>query len=467
MKTQNIFFTLLVILFFSLNAAFCQFNIDTETFATGLDQPAEITNAGDNRLFVIEQAGLIRIIDTEGNAATQPFLDITDRVKSGGEQGLLGLAFHPDYNTNGFFYVNYTDQEDSTHIARFSVMGGNPDMADASSEKTLLTVDQPFQNHNGGHLAFGPDGYLYFGLGDGGSGGDPGNRAQNLESYLGKMHRIDVDGGDPYGIPSDNPFVDNPNALDEIWAFGLRNPWRFSFDRETGNLWIGDVGQNQVEEIDLQPVTSSGGENYGWRCYEGSNAYNTNGCGPQSDYVFPIYEYSHSNGCSITGGYVYRGIQMPSLLGYYFYADYCNNKIWILHQEENDYVSELVGQFDGNGFSTFGEDAVGELYIAGHQSGTIYKFKDNTSGVSENSKDQLLVYPNPFHDLIHIAPTSNQQYPIQVKIIDLRGKEFYNERFDPNNGEKINLEFAPAGVYIICIESPDFTIYKKATKLED
>jgi len=342
-------------------------------FASGLSNPVCITNAGDSRLFVVNQAGSIHIIDSNGNVSPQTYLDIQGRVTYGGEQGLLGVAFHPQYLTNGYFYVNYIGDGDSTHISRFNVSAGDPDLADSLSEFKLLTIYQPFTNHNGGDLSFGPDGYLYIGLGDGGSGGDPGNRAQNPMEYLGKMLRIDVNQGNPYTIPPTNPFYNSPTTLGEIWALGLRNPWRFSFDRLTGDLWIADVGQNAVEEIDFQPAASTGGENYGWRCYEGNQPYNTSGCASASAYTFPVFTYPHGDDCSVTGGYVYRGNASFPFYGHYFYADYCSDRIWTLHYAAGNWVSDIFGQFPGNNFSTFGENAAGQLFVAGRSSGTIWR----------------------------------------------------------------------------------------------
>jgi len=349
------------------------------SFATGLSNPVSIANAGDNRLFVVDQAGYIRIVDVGGNVKSQPFLDIHDKVIFGGEQGLLGLAFHLDYKSNGYFYVNYVGTGNITHISRFKVSASNPDMADPGSEFILLTQPQPFTNHNGGNLCFGPDGFLYIGLGDGGSGGDPGNRAQNPMEYLGKLLRIDMNKGNPYAIPPSNPFYNSTTTRGEIWALGLRNPWRFSFDRLTGDLWIADVGQDDIEEIDFQPAASKGGENYGWRCYEGNKIYNNSGCNSESSYSFPVYTYPHGEECSITGGYVYRGSQSSLYYGYYFFADYCSDRIWTLHKVAGTWVKEDFGHFTGNSFTTFGEDFQGQLYIAGTKSGTIFKVLDYKS----------------------------------------------------------------------------------------
>lgn len=343
--------------------------------ASGLSSPVFVTSpAGDlQRLFIVEQPGIIKILK-DGVILPDPFLDIAARVSFGGERGLLGLAFHPDYDNNDYFYVNYTNNSGNTVISRFEVTG-DPDIADPASEFILLIISQPFSNHNGGMIAFGSsDGYLYIGMGDGGSGGDPGNRSQNDGLMLGKILRIDVDGGDPYGIPPDNPFVGPGNPLDEIWAKGLRNPWRFAFDRLAGDLYIGDVGQNAWEEIDYQPASSLGGENYGWRFMEGNHCYNpSNDCDP-GGLTYPIHEYSHGGSpfrCSVTGGYVYRGSAIPDLQGRYFFADYCSDQIWSLLYD-GDNVTELIDRTaeldpgEGltiNDISSFGEDAAGELYI--------------------------------------------------------------------------------------------------------
>jgi len=347
-------------------------DITLELFAEGLKKPVAIVHAGDNRLFIVEQEGTITVLDSAGNADSVKFLDITDRVVDGGERGLLGLAFHPDYKTNGWFYVNYTGENDSTHISGFCV-SDNPDKADSTSEFQLLTLAQPYENHNGGVLSFGPDGYLYIGLGDGGSSGDPENRAQNLKVLYGKILRIDVNAGNPYGIPASNPFTASLSARSEIWAYGLRNPWRLSFDRETGDLWIADVGQNQFEEINWQQAGSTGGENYGWRCYEADNDYNLDSCDTTAAFVFPVHIYDHGVECSVTGGFVYRGKETSSWYGRYFFADFCSDKIWTLTLEGGAWVDEEFGQFIGNSFSTFGEDVNGELYVAGHTSGRIYR----------------------------------------------------------------------------------------------
>jgi glucose/arabinose dehydrogenase len=325
-----------------------------ETVVSGLERPVGLQYANDNsgRLFIIEKVGRIRILQ-DGNLLGPAFLDISDRVGSGGsEQGLLGLAFHPHYAENGFFFVNYTDKNGNTVIARYQVTADS-NVADPNSEVVLLNVDQPFQNHNGGMLAFGPDGYLYAGLGDGGSGGDPFGNAQNLNTFLGKILRLDVDSAQPYAIPPDNPFGN------EIWAYGLRNPWRFSFDHLTGDLYIGDVGQNSWEEIDFVPAGTPGGMNFGWNIMEGTHPYKG---GPQDGLVPPVAEYGHSQGrCSVTGGYVYRGT-MPEWNGVYFYGDYCSGTVWGLIHSDGGWQNQLLYE-TGASISSFGQDPAGEVYL--------------------------------------------------------------------------------------------------------
>jgi len=402
--------------------------IELETFATGFNNPINIQNAGDGRLFVVEQAGLIQIVSAEGSRNETPFLDINSIViNGGGERGLLGLAFHPDYATNGYFYVNYINNSGNTVISRFSRSATDPDLGDSTSELQLLTYTQPFQNHNGGGMAFGPNGYLYISSGDGGSGGDPGDRAQSLTTLLGKILRIDVDNtsnGNNYAIPSDNPFVGSPTAMPEIWAYGLRNPWKFSFDRSTGDLWIADVGQNEFEEINMV-VSTAAGENYGWRCYEGNAEYNQSGnCPPDNTLTFPIAEYSHNNDglskCSITGGFRYRGTAQPNLVGLYFFADYCSNEIGILQQSGANWTMTFTAPLPGNGWTTFGEDINGEIYIAGNSSDTVYKIVDSNLGIDENGTFAFKIFPNPVQDYFKIhAHTSIIE---SITIFDLHGK---------------------------------------------
>lgn len=359
--------------------------IELEQYATGFLSPVDITNAGDDRLFVVERSGRIKIIDENAIVISTPFLDIDNLVTqtSGqNEQGLLGLAFHPDYINNGYFFVNYIGNDEDTYIVRYSRDASDSNLADPNSALTILKIDQPTWNHNGGCIKFGPDGYLYVGMGDGGSGNDPwgtwGN-GQNTQTMLGKILRIDIDNGSPYSIPSDNPFINDANVLDEIWAIGVRNPWRFSFDKQTGDLWIGDVGQNAWEEIDFQPANSPGGENYGWRCYEGNHLngnVNTSNCGSSDEYVSPIYEVQHSGfsgPCSITGGFVYRGEDYPDLEGIYIFADYCTGEFFTVASDgSGGWVGQEVADFNYD-ISTFGEDVDGEIYCARMGQGRIYK----------------------------------------------------------------------------------------------
>ena len=345
---------------------------------SGVSQPVHVTNAGDGsgRIFVVEQGGRIRII-RNGVLEATPFLDIAGRVGCCGERGLLSVAFPPGYATKGRFYVNYTNKAGNTVVARYRLTT-NPDVADPGSEQVVLTVPQPYTNHNGGQLAFGPnDGYLYIGMGDGGSGGDPENRAQNPAELLGKLLRIDVEsGGNPYLVPATNPFVQTTGYRGEIWALGLRNPWRFAFDRLNGDLYIADVGQAEYEEVNYQPGASAGGQNYGWRIMEGSHCYNPANCNP-SGLTLPVVEYSHAEGCSITGGVAYRGTQFDRMHGLYFYADYCNGKIWGLRSAAASWSARLLLDTPFS-ITTFGEDEAGEIYVADFSGGEIYRIVDQS-----------------------------------------------------------------------------------------
>lgn len=351
------------------------------TFSTGYNEPLAIAHAGDARLFVVERGGTISICDSLGVKLATPFLDITSIVGSGGqEQGLLGLVFHPDYKNNGYFYVNYTDLSGNTHIARFSRNAGNPNLADAASEFTLFTVTQPAPNHNGGTLHFGKDGYLYIALGDGGMAVNGANSGQNPGVLLGKILRIDVDNGSPYSIPADNPFVGNGAYEPEIWSMGVRNPWKFSFDRLTGDMWIGDVGDD-MEELDFHEYGNPAGNNYGWPCHQGLNtSYVTNGnCVGFTGATMPIYEYDHigtsPTACSIIGGYRYRGAQHGSIFGNYYFVDWCNGEMFSVNGTPGNWTVTSLGQ----PHPTYvvwgiGEDQYGEIYmVMGNWMGTIRK----------------------------------------------------------------------------------------------
>jgi glucose/arabinose dehydrogenase len=330
---------------------------------TGLSAPLYLTAPpGDPRLFIVEKTGAIRIVK-DGLLLPEAFLDLSSEVSNGGEQGLLGLAFYPDYATTRRFIVHYTDVAGNTVLSRFQT-SDDPDRADPASGQIILTQVQPFSNHNGGQILFGPDGFLYLGLGDGGSGGDPDNRGQDLSDLLGSILRIDVRNGEPYAIPADNPFAQS--AAPEIWSYGLRNPWRFSFDRATGDLYIADVGQNQWEEINVAPPSEGAGRgaNYGWSIMEGSHCFRESGC-DRAGLTLPALEYDHSEGCSVTGGYVYRGSAVPALQGHYFYGDYCQG--WVRSFRYSDgsvtFPTSWPSLAPGGPILSFGEDAAGELYV--------------------------------------------------------------------------------------------------------
>ncbi len=342
--------------------------------AKGLTFPLYLTApAGDERLFIVEKGGRIRIVE-DGALLPTPFLDISSLVSGGSEQGLLGLAFHPDYATDGRFFVDYTDTNGDTRIAQYHV-GTDANVADPSSARILLTVEQPYSNHNGGQLAFGPDGYLYVSMGDGGSGGDPQGNGQDASDLLGSLLRLDVSADTGYAIPADNPWADSAGARGEVWSIGLRNPWRFSFDRSNGDLYIADVGQNQIEEVNVSPGADGGGRgaNYGWNIMEGNSCFSSGSC-DRSGLVLPVTQYTHADGCSVTGGYVYRGEAIPSLQGTYFYADFCSG--WVRSfRYQNGTATEQRSRpslAPGGSVPSFGEDAQGELYVMSADGG-VYK----------------------------------------------------------------------------------------------
>jgi glucose/arabinose dehydrogenase len=358
-------------------------HLGLDAVATGLSSPLLVTHAGDDsgRLFVVEQTGRIRIIK-DGSLVAAPFIDISRSVAKGGERGLLGLAFHPGYKTNGKLYLSYTDLNGTSVIREYRV-SANPDRVNGSSGRTLLRVKQPYANHNGGHIAFGPDGLLYLGFGDGGSGGDPGNRAQSRGTLLGKLLRIDVNrrtGSLQYGIPSTNPYVGR-SGLDQIWAYGLRNPWRFSFDRATGDLWIGDVGQGSWEEVDRALATrgrnAGRGLNFGWRVMEGAHCFRpSSGC-VRTGKTLPLTEYGHGGSrCSVSGGYVYRGKAYPDLVGAYFFGDYCSGEIWYVDRGAARGAAPTRARDTGARITSFGEDQAGELYLT-DAGGTVYRLTDS------------------------------------------------------------------------------------------
>ncbi len=487
------------------------FELRAENVATGFVRPVFATApTGDpDRLFVVEKRGVIKIIKS-GSVLGTAFLDIQGLVhSSGNEQGLLGLAFDPDYGSNGFFYVYYTRTGGSgiSQVSRFSV-SASPDVADAGSELRMFNTSQPYTNHNGGHLEFGADGYLYFGTGDGGSGNDPGNRAQNGLSYMGKMLRFDVTGddfpGDPnlnYAIPASNPFVGNASFHDEIWAYGLRNPYRYAFDESNGDMYIADVGQNCWEELDWAPGTSTGGENYGWRIREGSrcfspaNAFNCNNatiCA--TGMVQPFHEFNHSTdgfSCSVTGGRVYNGDAMPALVGTYFYADYCSDQIYTLRYD-GSIMTELlnrtsefsppIGGGTVNNITAFGRDGLGELYIVKETTsgtgGTIFKIVPDPATVDAPAVDRPQEFsmtaaaPNPFSSATQFQVRVDRTGSLDVTVYDAAGRRVRTLKRGvtpagvvPLAWDGRDLEGHPVstGVYFVRAEIRDKAVTKRVT----
>ncbi|GAB4412706.1 MAG: PQQ-dependent sugar dehydrogenase [Bacteroidia bacterium] len=441
--------------------------ITLSPFATGLDRPVELVHAGDDRLFVVERPGRIRILRPDGSVDATPFLNISARVLSSGsnELGLLGLAFHPDYASNGYFFVNYTTGNNAnkrSRISRFSRDAASPDLADPNSELILLEVSQPHNNHNGGALHFGPDGYLYSSFGDGGSQGDPQGYAQSGQSLLGKIIRLDVDGSSPYAIPADNPFVGSAAVRDEVWSIGWRNPWRFSFDRQTGDMWIGDVGQDKFEEISFE-AAGSGGINYGWRCYEGQAAYNTNNCGAANTYAAPAFVYGRGSngGQSVTGGYVYRGQAHAALFGYYVMGDYVSGNFWALRRDSAGAVATVFqGKLMNNDqCSAFGEDASGELYVAAYNAGIIYKIGEATTSIDPQSTRPLRLYPQPMQTSVQLdfPNTSGERFTLSLFDSGLRQVRFV----EGIAGETYVLQRGslPAGVYLVSLRGSKGSLF--------
>lgn len=438
---------LLIISFFtfSTNAQ----TVALQSFATGFASVVEITHpVGDSRLFVVQQTGAIKVVSATGVVSATPFLTLTNTtILTGSERGLLGLAFHPNYATNGYFYVDYTRAGDgATVIARYSV-SSNPAIADATSGTVLLTIAQPFSNHNGGTIKFGPDGYLYIGMGDGGDGGDPGNRAQNINENLGKMLRIDVDSASPYGIPPTNPYV-GIAGNDEIWSIGMRNPFKFSFNRLNGDLWIADVGQSAAEEIDKIASPLPTGLNFGWRCYEGNLTYDTSSgtCPTYASTVAPVTQYGHTGGrCSIIGGYSYTGA-IPTFANKYFFADYCTAEIAYINGTNGTITWALNPA--GN-VTSFGEDVNGELYVS--IGSVIYKLYDSTLGVTDFNKNGLSFYPNPAKTEIFITNTTNAALS-KVNIFDLTGKLVLTKALENNQTPSVTITSLSSGMYLISVE---------------
>lgn len=471
MKSYIIFFLAIIS---GCNSIPAQLKIENAFPNLVFEQAVDIqsSNDGTNRLFIVTQRGKIFVIENNPNTSTANlFLDISEKVLYGGEQGLLGLAFHPDFKNNGYFFVDYTTNNPRrTIISRFKVNKNNPNEADKNSELILLEINQPYSNHNGGQIAFGPDGYLYISLGDGGSAGDPQNNAQNLRSHLGKILRIDVNNlsnNKNYSIPDDNPFKGNTNGLkEEIYAWGLRNVWRFCFDKLTGKLWAADVGQNLWEEIDIIEK----GKNYGWRIMEGLHCYNPETNCDTTNLTMPIWEYGHNQdgGYSITGGYVYRGNKVSELYGKYIYADFVSGNIWALEYKNNVATNKLLFKTNYN-ISTFGVDENNELYFADYTGGRIYKFVSTTTKLnrSEYIEGYQLNqnYPNPFNFSTIISFILNKMSFITLKVYDILGKEVavltngyknpgsYNITFEGNN---IN-----SGIYFYSLYTPSGILTRK------
>lgn len=466
-KVVTLFFLILL-------PAFCtaQYKLKQAFPALSFLQPTDFQQPpdGSNRNFVLTQQGIIYVFPNDSSVQkAKVFLDLTGKVKYGGELGLLGLAFHPDYKNNGYFYINYTtDNPLRSIIARFSVLSGNPDSADAASQFNILELNQPYENHNAGQLAFGKDGYLYIGFGDGGGGGDPLNNGQNRKVLLGKMLRIDVNktsAAGNYSIPPDNPFVGNSEGFrEEIYAYGLRNPWRFSFDPATDWLWVADVGQDLWEEVD---ILKKGG-NYGWRIMEGLHCYNPPNC-DTAGLIKPIWEYGHNSegGNSISGGYVYRGRNFPELIGKYIYADFVSGRIWALSYNGTTPAENKLLIQSGKNISTFGVDSSKELFVCAFD-GQIYKLASNLVFVkSEKPMEYNLGnnFPNPFNLATEITVDIKESGEAKLEIFDTNGKKIdliYEGRLEPGSYKfEWDAGNNPSGVYIYQLTTGNFKAAKK------
>ncbi|MXN92764.1 T9SS type A sorting domain-containing protein [Flavobacterium sp. Sd200] len=438
---------LLLSVFMLSSATFAQ-TIELEQVATGFASISEIARDGSNsnKLYVVQQGGQIRILQEDGTVNTTPFVTVSP-IRTGGEQGLLGLAFHPEYATNGYFYVYYVNNSGDIEIARYTRSTTNPEVADATSRSVVLTIPHPVNsNHNGGSMHFGADGYLYISTGDGGGGGDQSNNAQNTGVLLGKMLRIDINIGNmtdvTYLIPPTNPFAIAGGAQ-EVWAYGLRNAWKFSYDRLNGDMWIADVGQNAIEEIN-KVTTATAGRNFGWRCYEGNSVYNNNGCPSSGTLTFPVVQYNHSGSrCSITGGYVYSGTEFANMQNKYFFADYCSGSIGWVNSTIPDEIT-WTPTFNVN-FTTFGEDNSGNLYIAGGDTGIIYKVTDATAGTAQFDKKEIKVHPNPASNEVFVTFKGEDA---TATIYDLGGKRLLQEQLT-TQANRIDTSALQTGIYMM------------------
>ncbi|MCU0353244.1 MAG: PQQ-dependent sugar dehydrogenase, partial [Cytophagales bacterium] len=469
-RCANRFFQGLFLLFFAQNAATQNLRVaDAFPNLTLLfDRPVEFTHAGDfsDRVFVVEQPGVIRVFPNNPNvtdAQVVTFLDIRPQIVLGNETGLLGLAFDPAFPTNRHFYVYYTRNQNGqlqSVVSRFTASAGNPNQADPASELVLLTFDQPFANHNGGKITFGPDGFLYIASGDGGSGGDPLNAGQDLNTLLGKILRIDVrqaTAAIPYAIPPGNPFINRPNTRPEIFAYGLRNPWKISIDRLTGQIWAGDVGQNLREEIDL--IVRGG--NYGWRFREGRVCYNPATDCPTEGLIDPVWDYTHASGDgrSVTGGIVYRGELLPSLYGKYVYGDFASGNIWAITYDTTSRTTtnEFLLRFPGN-ISAFGEAQNGEMYICNYITGRVQVLRDPLVTAAEpNAPVSIRIFPNPANDRLSVEVKGSQTGPVAVRLYDVQGRLVHSVRQErlSNNGQPFTLDTGdlPPGLYVYRLEA--------------
>jgi glucose/arabinose dehydrogenase len=476
----------LKVYFYLLSTSICFGQIEIIRAFTNLDfdQPVDLQSPNDNsnRLFIVEQEGEIYVFENfDSNTTTTQFLDIRDKVIYDGERGLLGLAFHPNYENNGYFFINYTAPNPlRTVIAKYEVSTIDSNIADEQSEIIILEIDQPYRNHNGGQIAFGPDGYLYIGMGDGGSGGDPLNHGQNLETLLGAMLRIDINNSNEeynYSIPIDNPYINNNSGYrEEIYAHGLRNPWRFSFDNITGDCWIADVGQNEYEEIDILEYAG----NYGWRIMEGFHCFDPATDCDTSELILPIFEYDHNIGESITGGYVYRGTMLPSLIGYYIFADFEYGDVYSLDYNDLDSIDvNIIGNLGSYSVTSFGIDQNNEIYIC-DLSGEIYKLVDTTSLSVDGDLIPLTFrlhqnYPNPFNPITTLQYELPGDSFVNITVYDMLGNVVSNLvsanqssgyksvqwNATNNQGQSVS-----AGVYLYSIEAGVFRQTKKMVLLK-
>ncbi len=458
-KIHGLHLAITVLLYLSNFSLFAQApTVSFPLFVSGLASPVKLTNANDNsnRLFVVEQDGKIKIIKN-GVVQPKPFLDISSKTNLNGEQGFLSIAFPPKYKQLGYFFIYYTDLDGNVTVARYQVSKSNPDSALFSSERILFNLPKPggFTNHNGGDIFFGKDNFLYITIGDGGDGGDPFNNSQNGNVFFGKMLRVNVatNTAPYYTIPASNPFVNDPNIKDEIYAVGLRNPWRWSFDRLNGDIWIADVGQDKREEVNYLTAANAKGANYGWRCYEGSIGYNLTGCGSSSNYVFPIFDYTHNlstGGFSITGGFVYRGTQYPSLQGYYLCADYITANLWKINPNGSGGWN-VVRQKCPNSIASFGEDENGEMYAVSNN-GKIYNVTASPAPIASAQKgifnNTQFVYPTLVqNNQINILLDGNYQ---NIRILDMRGKIVLQQIItNPTGTYKLLLPSISKGIYMV------------------